>query len=78
MALAGCSTGKSIEIRTACVLPDASLVSQVDVSDRKIETYEDALLELVKVREQRNICANRINGLKEWRSEAERISSNGK
>lgn len=38
----------------------------IDVSQKEIITYQDALIGLIEAREQRDICSNKIDGLKEW------------
>lgn len=64
-----------MQISNVCVLPDASLVQPVDVSENHISTNQDLIDELLNTRQQRDICAARVDGLRQWREAAERSNN---
>lgn len=64
--------GKKVLVTNACVLPDASLVQPIDRNEAQISTNEDLIEELLNTRRQRDVCAARIDGLRQWRESAER------
>lgn len=51
-------------------VPDASLVAPCDTSEQDIPTNGDMANELNRTRRQRDDCAGRMDGVRQWRSDA--------
>lgn len=70
-ACAGRSTRPAVEYEPAPLdLPDAALVAPCDTSERPVAVNGDLAEELNHTRAQRDECAGRMDGVRQWRSDA--------
>ena len=73
LSLAGCaglSTRPAIEYRYVEDLPDESLVTPCDTTEKAVEVNADLVDELNRTRRQRNDCAAQVDGVRQWRRDA--------
>lgn len=65
IALSGCTTKTQIEY----LLPPQAYTIPCERTDFSGETYGDAIEHLIKVINERDLCASQIDGIREWQAQ---------